>query len=222
MLNIFTKWKVCPKYGSRCLRFQLMPLHNYITTGHCWWLTQLLFTACVHQSVNVDDCIFSIWLTWDCRDSVSSALRDTVHRSDDQMLPHPRTLTARLSIYVSSSHPESLLSSETSESSISTSQYPRWAPVIWSNAKVHLFRAPVCQRPQMCQHTQVGEICILQLSLSHLSQHWAQSQHLICPHLLHWTEDLEGVKNQRMVLALYFIFKFTFTAIKKAGILRHQ
>lgn len=50
----------------------------------------------------------------------------------------------------------------------------------------------------MCQHAQISETGVLQLSFSHLSHHRAQSQNLIRPQLSHRTEGLEWVKNQNM------------------------
>ena len=146
----------------------------------------------------------NVWLTWGCRGSVSWSQMDTDHRSDAQMLPDRHLLTAPLSLCVSASHLKPRLSSE--RTAAFTTNYSHHVYICpfplsftseWKNSRFHLLWAPVCQCPQMCQHTRVGEVYVLQLSLSQLSHHRAQSQHLICPQLSHRTEGLERVKNHR-------------------------
>lgn len=125
------------------------------------------------------------------------------------MLPDQQLLTAPLSVCVSASHLKSLLSSEKKKKNRNIKQALmeslrafRMFYTRMKHSKVHLFRAPVCQCPQVCQHTQISEWGgVLKLSFSHLSHQWAQRQHLICSQLSHWTEGLDSTKNQNAVSA---------------------
>lgn len=147
--------------------------------------------------------MLGIWLTWGCKGLVFWFLRDTDHRSDGQMLPYQHLSTAPLLICASESLLKPLLSSEKSKRNIKHTLIDVLNSSGGFILQVYLFRAPVCQCPQMCQNTQVSEIDIMQLSVSNLSHHRAQSQHLICLQLSHWTEGLDWMKNQNMLQPLY-------------------
>lgn len=64
--------------------------------------------------------------------------------------------------------------------------------------KSYLFKAPVCQGPQVCQHCWVSEIDVMKLSFTHLCHQRAQRQQLICPQLSHWAEGLESTQKQQL------------------------